>query len=159
MEMAAGGISPSELLRVTVTGRSMLPTLKPGDAILVHPGPGSTLKTGELATFLTDTGPVTHRIVARDGEDLIAKGDNARRLDPPIQAARIIGRVVAVVRGEAESPVRTGARAVWIARLSHLEGRIAGRIDPDRQASLWFRLANLPLRLLVSLIAYPGLSS
>ena len=157
MELAAGERPGGELLRITVTGVSMLPTLRPGDIILVQPGPSPDLKPGALATFLTDAGPVTHRIVGVDGEVLIAKGDNARRLDPRIPASRIIGRVVAGIRVGVERSFRTGARTALTARLSYLEGRISERFDPSHSASFTFKLVVFPLRLLVAISAYLGL--
>ena len=158
VELAAGGRSGGDLLRITVTGSSMRPTLRPGDVILVRPGASPEIKPGALVTFLTDAGPVTHRVVGLTGSGLIAKGDNSRRFDAPISPSRVIGRVVSSVRGGVERPFRTGARAVWTARLSYLEGRWAERFNPDRQTSLYTKLVGLPFRILITIFTAPRLS-
>lgn len=158
MEMAAGDPARSGLVRIVVSGASMEPTLRHGDVILVSPAVPAVLRPGEVITFLTDAGPVTHRIVDRSGDDLITKGDNARAFDPPVNPGRIVGRVDAVVRAGIETPLPWGVRAVRVARLSMLEGRLAARIRPQRRAPGWVKLAGFPLRLLIAIVASPRLS-
>ncbi len=137
----------------------MEPALRSGDVILVRRSPSADLKPGDLVTFLADSGPVTHRIVRLGPGDMITtKGDHSRHLDAPIRAAQIVGLVVVSIRGDVTREIVPGRRAAWTARLSLLEGRLTGWVGPDRSGSRWFKLVNLPLRLLVSLAARPGLS-
>jgi hypothetical protein len=159
LEAAADNSPDGSLLRITVSGASMEPALRSGDVILVRRSPAADLTPGDLVTFLADSGPVTHRIVLLGPGDLITtKGDHSRHLDAPIRAAQIVGLVVARVRDDITREIAPGRRAAWTARLSLLEGRFAGRIGPARSGSRWFKLVNLPIRLLVSLSARTGLS-
>lgn len=154
MELAAGASAPDDRLRVTVAGASMSPTLRPGDVIFVRPGPLPDPLQGTLVTFLTDYGPVTHRAVdLAPGGRIVTKGDHSRQLDAAIPLSRIVGIVVAVAEGEKERPLLSDPGAVRTARLSLLEGRFTARFKPEQRGAWWFKAANLPFRLLVSLSA------
>jgi signal peptidase len=158
LEMLSEVPGADGLIRITVSGGSMHPALRPGDVILVRPGQAGGLKVGDLATFLTDGGPVTHRLVGESGDAWIAKGDNARRFDAPVPVGRIVGRVVASLRDGIRRDIRTGFRAVLTARLSFFEGRISAWSGPERKRARVIRLVLLPLRMLIKLAALPELS-
>jgi signal peptidase I len=74
---------------VTVLSGSMRPTFSPGDMIVVSPEPMSSLRVGDVITFMTPTAghPVeTHRVVniVRSGPDPIVqtRGDANNANDP-----------------------------------------------------------------------------
>ena len=99
---------------VRVRGRSMLPTLEPGDVLAVEFSPGK-LRRGDLIVFRQDDVLVVHRLVWRqrdaDGPRLRCRGDGARRLDPPVTPDQVVGRVFARGRGEGWRGLRgPGAR-------------------------------------------------
>jgi signal peptidase len=76
---------------------SMTPTIPPRSAVIVHEGP---VKVGEVVTFRTQSGVVTHRLVKRLSDGTYqTKGDANETVDPgTIRASQIIGSVVAAPR-------------------------------------------------------------
>jgi signal peptidase I len=70
-------------LYIVHTG-SMVPTLRPGDAVLDRPAAG-VVHPGEVITFGIHEGPdsvITHRVVAVHGNTITTKGDANRTNDP-----------------------------------------------------------------------------
>jgi len=81
----------------------MAPTIDDGDRVLVAPAAPESLRPGDVVKFRAQGGFVMHRLVRFDrGEDgartFVFRGDNAPTTDPPVTAAAIIGRAVAVER-------------------------------------------------------------
>jgi hypothetical protein len=107
---------------LTVTSDSMTPTLPPASSIRVAPG-GDPLRRGEILVFRQAGYLVVHRFLGRSSRSrtsLRARGDSARPLDPPIAAEHVVGRVVAVRRGEEwRSLAGSGARAYGAALAWH----------------------------------------
>lgn len=90
-------ISDGKSVRVTATGRSMLPTFRPNvDTIILSPASADALTVGDVVFFNRGDAVCVHRIIARKGDRLIIRGDGntARSLEP----ARI-SSVFAVVSG------------------------------------------------------------
>jgi signal peptidase len=66
---------------VIVVGNSMEPRLHRGDLAIVRAA--QSYETGDVVTYLhPEIGPVIHRIVGRDGDRFVFKGDNNSWLDP-----------------------------------------------------------------------------
>jgi hypothetical protein len=121
-----------------VRGRSMKPTLRDGDAVLVLLN-DRDVRPGDLAVFRLGPDTVVHRCVAVDADRLRFRGDGREDLDPPIAAAEVLGRVVALRRagewlGLEGRAARLYARAValharfWSASRGRLGGA-ATRLD------------------------------
>lgn len=83
-----------------VQGSSMEPLLRPGDVVeVVHrPGP---LHCGDVIVFKQGDSVVVHRLLRQNRKRgrFLARGDNRLDADPPVTAADVVGRVVAVRRG------------------------------------------------------------
>lgn len=82
---------------VVVTG-SMEPTINIGDIVVVVRA--DSYAENDIITFIDDTlaAPVTHRIVAVDGETFQTKGDANNAVDNhPVKKDRIVGKTVAVL--------------------------------------------------------------
>src|SRR5207245_3122608 len=84
-------------------GLSMAPTIDDGDRVLVAPAAPESLRPGDIVKFRAQGAFVMHRLVRFDrSEDgartFVFRGDNAPTTDPPVTAAAIIGRAVAVER-------------------------------------------------------------
>lgn len=88
--------------RLIVTGRSMHPTIRDGEAVLVVPVDAHALRSGDIVLYVRDHRLWAHRVIRRRGFAeamiLITQGDSACRPDPPIAASQVIGRVIAVER-------------------------------------------------------------
>ena len=78
---------------VVETG-SMRPTIPPNSAVVVEKG---VYRVGQVITFITANGVVTHRLVARQSDGtLITKGDANTTPDPgSLSPSEVIGGVVA----------------------------------------------------------------
>ena len=127
-----------------IVGTSMLPTLAPGDIVLVRPC--SSLRPGDVVTFVLAGRLVTHRLVRVTDDGLVCHGDNRLRPDPRVAADALIGRVAEVVGRTAPNRaaefLRVRARWRWqegAARLARLRDQLdlvcasaAGRPRPSR---------------------------
>ena len=74
-------------------GRSMLPSIQPGQPLTIDCAP-FTPAPGEVIAFLHDGQVVVHRVIASRGW-VLTRGDANRLVDLPIRdVSRVIGRVV-----------------------------------------------------------------
>ncbi|HEX7275985.1 MAG TPA: nickel-type superoxide dismutase maturation protease [Acidimicrobiales bacterium] len=100
LTVAGGAWLVGRLRRVEVEGDSMLPTLLPGDRLVVVRG--RRARTGDLVTVPDPRSPtreVVKRVVSVDRGGVIVRGDNPRastdsRTFGPVPAGSIRGRVV-----------------------------------------------------------------
>ncbi|HTP10130.1 MAG TPA: signal peptidase I [Anaerolineae bacterium] len=90
----------SEVLRLTVTSDSMRPLLQVGDVVVVQPIEPRTLRPGDVIVVQRDGAWITHRLVTVDARGWYTHGDNARTSDAAASADEIIGRVIAIERGD-----------------------------------------------------------
>ncbi|HSN07356.1 MAG TPA: signal peptidase I [Candidatus Angelobacter sp.] len=95
--VAAAGWHEGYRLYVVHTG-SMSPALRPGDAVLAAPAPGS-VRPGDVVTFTVLSGPdsvVTHRVVAVADGLVTTKGDANRTADPwTLHMSQVVGTAAA----------------------------------------------------------------
>ncbi len=86
-------------LRLTVQGRSMWPTLRPGDRLEVEPVLPEELRRGDWVVLRASNAPLVHRFLGftRDGR-LLTKGDGHRAPDPSWELKALVGRVVSFSR-------------------------------------------------------------
>lgn len=84
---------------ISCDGTSMAPALRRGDHVKIAPVSPSELRVGDLVTFATPGGLVTHRLVgiapAARTPWLMTRGDNERARDAPMSASALVGRAVA----------------------------------------------------------------
>lgn len=82
---------------LTVRGTSMLPTLRPGDRVVVRPvrNPGRLVPGTLILIRSVGERPVVHRLVRRASGHIRTWGDNRPALDPPLAPDAVLGRVVA----------------------------------------------------------------
>jgi hypothetical protein len=94
-------------VRLRVRGRSMTPTLRPGDVIVAEPISAAHLRPGDWVVLRTSMGPVVHRLlrITPDGH-LLTKGDGHRAPDPLWAEEAVWGRVVEFEReGHTPAPI------------------------------------------------------
>jgi len=90
--------------RVVLTG-SMVPTINPGDVVLLNPARNETPKIGDVVTYTgrrfdgTAVGAFTHRIISGDAQSgFVLKGDaNANPDVQHVVPADIVGKVVFII--------------------------------------------------------------
>jgi hypothetical protein len=90
----------------------MLPLLREGDQVLVAHGHAG-VRRGDVVVFRREGQMVAHRVLrvvdGETGPTFVTKGDNAPDLDPPLGADEIVGRVLAIRRGEWQMSLNTPA--------------------------------------------------
>jgi signal peptidase I len=113
-------------LRLHVKGRSMLPTLQPGDEVIVEPAQPNELKPGDWVVIQTSNQLLVHRFLTFNADGyLLTKGDAHRAPDPPWTSKDLIGRVTAYGRGEQIKPIRRNdlfeiVRGWWHRVIAHI---------------------------------------
>lgn len=92
-------------VRFRANGRSMYPTIKDGEEIVVKPVALSAVRVGDVVLYGSQRRVIAHRVVriARTEQRtltpvLILRGDASDFPDAPIEVSRVLGKVVAVER-------------------------------------------------------------
>src|SRR5271165_4333030 len=84
-------------VRLRATGRSMVPTIWPGDTLVIEPLRDGRVECGEIVLFSRNGRFVAHRVIAQsrsDGKQQIrTQGDAVASADAPLFSADVIGRV------------------------------------------------------------------
>jgi hypothetical protein len=116
----------------------MLPAIQEGDRVLVAHG-FTDVRQGDVVVFRRGGRLVAHRVLRIDRRQpepvFITKGDNIRRLDPPVNGSEIVGRVLMVERGGRQMALDTAARraAGWLTARPEIDLLLCcarTRIDP-----------------------------
>ena len=118
-------------LRLRVTGFSMLPSVWPGDVLLIRRLQIDQVYAGDIVLFARHGRLIAHRVVCKtddlEAPRLITRGDALPSQDSPISPAQLLGKVSGILRaGEWVQPARGlsfGARTV--AMLVSRSGRVA----------------------------------
>jgi signal peptidase I len=89
-------------VRLRVRGLSMLPSVWPGDVLLIRRQDIGETSPGDIVLFTRGGGLVAHRVVLRKGDRertlVITRGDALSALDSPITAADLLGKVCRIRR-------------------------------------------------------------
>ncbi len=121
-----------------ISGLSMAPLLRHGDRLLIKHGAGR-FRIGDVIVFRVSEKLLVHRVVdkrkTKEGEVLLAKGDQSRVFDEPITADQVIGKVLEVQGSSGR--LRLASRSWMLANycLAALS-RLAARSDRAARA-LW----------------------
>jgi len=120
--------------RFMAKGTSMRPFIKNGDVITITPLSGGPLSLGDVAIFLClDTGKaMVHRVVGKQGDSFLMKGDNSPHPDGLIPKNGILGRISKVERNGADVSFGLGHARFLIAILSRT-GLLSVLVRPVRK--------------------------
>src|SRR5579863_4369657 len=132
-ELAGELLRSSGILRLGVTGWSMLPTIFPWDTLMIESTNGERIATGDIVLFSRDRRLFVHRVLGKSGSDrnlqIVTRGDGMLRADPPVSGSQLLGKVSFVVRdGRCLEPAKrlglsqravafTVRRSSWAARV------------------------------------------
>jgi signal peptidase I len=101
-DLAAEVLRSSGTLRLRVSGSSMLPSIWPGDVLVIRRREIGQVRPGETAFISSHGRLVAHRVKAVQGaaakEYLITQGDTVPSPDPPVTAENLLGVVVTIER-------------------------------------------------------------
>jgi signal peptidase I len=111
-ELASEVLRSSGRLRLRVTGWSMVPTIFPGDTIVIEHAGSECVNKGDIVLFHRDRRLFVHRVSGKTGSAgdlrIITQGDGMRRPDPPVAGSQLLGKVSLVVReGRCLEPAKT----------------------------------------------------
>lgn len=86
------------IIRVSVSGTSMFPTLLPFDSAII--ARSDSYKPGSILVFsYKSEGYIIHRLLCISNNRYFCKGDNSFRLEE-VKAEQVLGKVLFVKRGE-----------------------------------------------------------
>lgn len=109
--LAAEVLRSSGRLRLQVNGWSMLPSVWPGETLLVElVASSSAVAEGDIVLFGRDQRLFVHRVVGRSADNacLLTRGDAMRSADKPVDDCELLGKVVAIQRnGDFVRPRKT----------------------------------------------------
>ena len=121
--LAVEVLHSSGTLHLRVMGWSMLPTVWPGDTLIVERLASNEVFDGDIVLFSNGRRFVAHRVVdgkRRAGKpDIQTKGDAVPRLDSPVPGGNLLGKVSFIVRN-GERNVGTKANAPPMAATSRV---------------------------------------
>lgn len=143
-ELAEKVLRSSGRLRLKVRGFSMLPSVWPGDLLLIRRQQIGDVLPGDIVLFARDGRFIAHRVVIRTNDHqiarLVTRGDALPLQDSAITAAELLGKVSSILRAgkwiEPCTQLSFGAR-LTAALVSH-SGRVATalvRLHAMRQRS------------------------
>ena len=85
-----------KIFKFRAKGGSMSPFIRNGDVLEVVPLKGK-INIGDVVLCRSSYGnPVVHRVIYRNTESIITKGDSVPNSDQPVLSKQVLGRVVAV---------------------------------------------------------------
>jgi signal peptidase I len=101
-ELAAEVLRSSGALRLQVTGSSMLPTVWPGDTLLIECVENCAVSVGDIVLFGRDRRLFVHRVTGKidtPGElKILTCGDAMPQPDPPVPEGDLLGKVSFISR-------------------------------------------------------------
>jgi signal peptidase I len=101
-DLAAEVLRASGTLRLRVMGSSMLPSVWPGDTLIIERVNSDAVSRGDIVLFGRDRRLFVHRVVAKTDMDqdcaILTRGDALPQPDRPVRGRNLLGRVSFIVR-------------------------------------------------------------
>jgi Peptidase S24-like len=94
-EFASELIASGRGFRFQARGRSMIPTIEDGEILQVRPLEGRKLKIGDIVLVRRNNEFKAHRIVHKERDHFITRGDAGHEMDDPVTGDQIVGLVLA----------------------------------------------------------------
>jgi len=99
-ELASESLRLSGNLRLKVSGWSMLPTIWPGDTLVISRLDGRELLQGEIALFQREGRFIVHRVLSKATsiKQVLTRGDAMLQYDAPVPSDDLLGKVDFILR-------------------------------------------------------------
>jgi signal peptidase I len=100
-ELASESLRVSGSLRLKVSGWSMLPTIWPGDTLIISRLDGRELLSGEIALYQREGRFIVHRVLSKSNggtSHVLTRGDAMLQHDAPVPSGDLLGRVDFILR-------------------------------------------------------------
>ncbi|MFW6051986.1 MAG: hypothetical protein ACODAU_12490 [Myxococcota bacterium] len=118
----------------------MVPLIRPGRRVALRGAHPRELALGDPVAYrLADGSLCLHRLIGRQGDALLLRGDASVRSDPPVAPDRVLGTVEGLVVGPwqwrtAPRAVQRAGRRAWLALLPavRLARRVRARVRQRR---------------------------
>ncbi len=110
----------------------MYPSIREGELITVEPVAASDVKLADIVLYRSERGLIAHRVVeiaARDARIFRLRGDASLSCDRPVEAERVLGRVVEVERNCRSVALASRGAKLWH-RVRRLASGVKGWIYP-----------------------------
>jgi len=139
-ELASEVLRSTGMLRLQVTGWSMLPAVWPGDQLVIQRAGSKDVTNGDIVLFGRDRRLFAHRVVSVSPEDsgILTRGDSMPAPDPIVREDELLGKVSFIVRnGKCIAPrqPRRSQRAIAaLIRSSNVAARVVVGVHGMQQA-------------------------
>jgi signal peptidase I len=141
-ELAGEVLRSSGVLRLQVTGWSMLPAVWPGDTLVLECVTSDDVSVGDIVLFGRDRRLFAHRVVKKETRNsgTLTRGDAMPAPDPVVCKDELLGRVSFILRnGRCIAPSRSlrfSERAIaTLVRSSELAARVVVGVHGMHQTS------------------------
>ena len=142
-ELAGEVLRSSGRLRLRVTGWSMLPSVMPGDTLLIERIHSDAVSEGDIVLFGRNRRFFVHRVISKShpqNTEIVTRGDAMPAPDPPVQGSDLLGRVSFILRNgnciEPRPSLRFSERVVAaLVRRSRFAAHVVVGIQGLRQTS------------------------
>jgi signal peptidase I len=110
--LAGEVLRSSGTLRLQVMGWSMLPTVWPGDTLVIESASSNSVCEGDIVLFGRDRRLFAHRVVTKPSQPgdsrVVTRGDAMPAADSPLAEDELLGKVSVIVRnGRCIAPSRS----------------------------------------------------
>jgi len=108
-ELACESLLRSGSLRLEAHGWSMIPSIWPGDSLILSRLNHHDVQPGHIALYKREGRLLIHRVVVCRGRDpfVVTRGDSMPEADLPVLAKELLGKVDFIVRnGKSIAPAR-----------------------------------------------------
>lgn len=133
-------------VRFRASGRSMLPSLRDGECLIVALAHAADVDVGDVLLCDTARGPMVHRVASihRAGGEkrFTLRGDASLECDAPVAAPQVRGRIVSVERGGRRLSVAISGG--WFGRRA-FTAALRIRLGLATAARAWLAPSRLPL--------------
>ncbi|CAK0742304.1 hypothetical protein CCP3SC1_1300004 [Gammaproteobacteria bacterium] len=122
LELLRGVVERGHSFRTCVRGWSMAPFIRDQDVLTIAPLTGKPLRLGSVVAFVQpDAGRLAiHRLIARQGDRWLIRGDNNPEADGIIPSENILGYVIRVERNGRSIRLGLGPGALLIVGLQRV---------------------------------------
>lgn len=141
-ELAVEVLGRSGKLRLQLTGWSMLPTIFPGDTVIIERADCTGVSEGEIVLCARAGRFVIHRVTRKSADDatILTRGDAMAQPDPPVANRDLLGKVSYILRaGKQIVPARAlripERAAATLIRRSHFAARVLMKVHQLQQRS------------------------
>ena len=99
-DLAREALETFGVLRIRVNGWSMLPSIWPGDMLVISPLSDVEISSGDIVLLKREGRFFVHRVISSQGQGATVqtRGDAMLQADPPVGSRDLLGKVQYIIR-------------------------------------------------------------